>query len=66
MHAIDETSFNYTANISSFSQLVSSVFCKMLDDLAKIPEVEQKIMLEVFKKEKSEKYLNVPSLQYPS
>lgn len=65
MHAIDDSSFNYTANISSFSQLVTGVFCKMVDDLAKIPEVEQKIMLEVFKKEKSEKYLTVPSLNNP-
>lgn len=53
MHAIDDTSFNYTANIGSFAQLITNVFCKMLEDLAKIPEVEQKIMLEVFKKEKS-------------
>ena len=50
MHAIDESSFNYTANITSFAQMVTGVFCKMLDDLAKIPEIEQKIMLEVFKK----------------
>ena len=65
MHAIDDSSFNYTANITNFSQLVTGVFCKMLDDLAKVPEVEQKIMLEVFKKEKSERYLSVPSLNNP-
>jgi hypothetical protein len=50
MRAIDDSSFNYTATISNFSQMIMNIFCKMLDDLEKVPEVEQKIMLEVYKK----------------
>lgn len=65
MRGIEETSFNYTATITNFSQLITGIFNKILDDLSKIPEVEQKIMLEIFKKEKTEKYLTVPSLNQP-
>lgn len=50
MRAIDDSTFSYTATISNFSQTIMNVFCKMIDDLEKIPDVEQKIMIEVFKK----------------
>lgn len=65
MRALDDNSFNYTATITNFSQSILNIFVKLLDDLEKIPEVEQKIMLQVFKKEKSQKYLTVPSLKNP-
>lgn len=45
MRALDDNSFNYTATITNFSQSILNIFVKLLDDLEKIPEVEQKIML---------------------
>lgn len=39
MKGIDENSFSYTATIGNFSQIIVSIFSKMVDDLAKIPEV---------------------------
>jgi hypothetical protein len=45
MRAMDDSSFSYTASISNFSNLILNIFNKMIDDLGRIPEIEQKIML---------------------
>ena len=39
MKAVDDSFFSYTGPINNFSQMVLTIFCKMLDDLEKIPEV---------------------------
>jgi len=53
MRALDDSSFNFATGIGNFTSIVMSIMNRMCEETNKIPEVEQKLMLEVFKREKS-------------
>ena len=53
MRALDDSSFNFATGINNFTNIIMNIFNRMAEEINKIPEVEQKLMLEVFKKEKS-------------
>ena len=53
MRALDDSSFNYATGINNFTNIIMNIFNRMAEEINKIPEVEQKLMLEIFKKEKS-------------
>ena len=53
MRALDDSSFNFATGINNFTNIIMNIFDRMAEEINKIPEVEQKLMLEVFKKEKS-------------
>ena len=38
-----------------------NIFNKMVEEINRVPEVEQKILLEIFKKEKQERCLMAPN-----
>lgn len=40
---------------------ILNIFNRMIDEVNKVPEVEQKVLLEIFKKEKQERYLTAPN-----
>jgi hypothetical protein len=61
MRALDDSSFNFATGINNFTNIIMNIFNRMAEEINKIPEVEQKLMLEVFKKEKSEKHLSAPN-----
>lgn len=52
MRSLDDSSFSYATSPQNFLTMVLGFFDRMLDELAKIPEVEQKCMAEQFKKKK--------------
>ena len=50
MRALDDSAFNYATGIPNFTNIIMSIFNRMIEEINKVPEVEQKIMIEMFKK----------------
>ena len=46
--------------IKNFTNTILMIFNKALEDLAKIPDLEPKLMKEIFKGTRSEMYYKVP------
>lgn len=63
MRSLDDSSFSYATSPQNFLTMVLGFFDRMLEELGKIPEIEQKCMAEQFKKkkERTERYLRSPS-----
>lgn len=61
MRAFDDSGFNYATGINSFVTSIINIFNRLVEELNKVPEVEQKVLLEIFKKEKQERYLTAPN-----
>ena len=57
MRAFDDSGFNYATGINNFVTSIINIFNRMVEEVNKVPEVEQKVLLEIFKKEKQERYL---------
>lgn len=57
MRAFDDSGFNYATGINNFVTAIITIFNRMVEEVNKVPEVEQKVLLEIFKKEKQERYL---------
>ena len=61
MRAFDDSGFNYATGINNFIGAIMNIFNKMVEEINRVPEVEQKILLEIFKKEKQERCLMAPN-----
>jgi dynein heavy chain len=60
LKAINEDNFCYSSMIKNFTNTILMIFNKALEDLAKIPDLEPKLMKEIFKGTRSEMYYKVP------
>ena len=60
LKAINEDSFCYSTMIRNYATTILIIFNKALEDLAKIPDLEPKLMKEIFKGTRSEMYYKVP------
>jgi hypothetical protein len=45
MRAFDDTGFSFTTGINSFVVVIMNVFNRMIEEVNRVPEVEQKILL---------------------
>lgn len=61
IRTFDESGFNYLTGVSSFVTSILNIFNRVVDEVNKVPEVEQKVLLQIFKKEKQERYLTAPN-----
>jgi hypothetical protein len=52
MRAFDDSGFNYATGINNFVGAIVNILNRMVEEVNKVPEVEQKVLLEIFKKEK--------------
>ncbi len=60
LKSINEDNFCYSSMIKNFTNTILMIFNKALEDLAKIPDLEPKLMKEIFKGTRSEMYYKVP------
>lgn len=58
--ASNEDDFAYSSYPKNFTNTILLIFNKALDDLNKIPDIEPKLMNEIFKGTRSEMYYKVP------
>lgn len=58
--ALNDDEFSYSTFIKNFSNTILMIFNKGLEDLSKIPDLEPKLMSELFKGSRSEMYYKVP------
>lgn len=61
MRSFDDSGFNYATGINNFVGSIINILNRMVEEVNKVPEVEQKVLLEIFKKEKQERYLTAPN-----
>lgn len=45
MRAFDDSGFNYATGISNFVGAITNIFNRMVEEVNKVPEVEQKVLL---------------------
>ena len=45
MRAFDDSGFNYATGINNFIGAIMNIFNKMVEEINRVPEVEQKILL---------------------
>jgi dynein heavy chain len=50
MRAFDDSGFNYATGINNFVGAIMNIFNRMVEEVNRVPEVEQKVLLEIFKK----------------
>lgn len=50
MRAFDDSGFNYATGINNFVGVIMNIFNRMVEEVNRVPEVEQKVLLEIFKK----------------
>lgn len=67
MRHLDDSCFSYATPPTNFMNLLLGLFDRMIEEMSKIPDVEQKCLPEIMKKrDRSERYLTSPSRQNES
>lgn len=61
MKNYDDSGFGLATPAPNFMNLILNNFDKMLDELAKIPDIESKVMIELYKKNRGDRFLKVPN-----
>ena len=45
MRAFDDSGFNFATGISNFIGVIMNIFNRMVEEVNRVPEVEQKVLL---------------------